>query len=51
MKVYIYLHRPFNKSLVVYIEQAKKIAYDAVQAVVGNENVVYSKEKVNDWCR
>ena len=32
-------------------EQAKKIAYDAVQAVVGNENVVYSKEKVNDWCR
>ena len=32
-------------------EQAKKIAYDVVQAVVGNENVVYSKEKVNDWCR
>ena len=29
--------------------KVEKIAEQAMSAVVGNENIVYAKEKVNDW--
>ena len=32
-------------------EKVQKIAQQAVEAVVGGENTVYVKEKVNDWCK
>ena len=32
-------------------EQVQKIAQQAVEVVVGSENLVYQKDKVNDWCR
>jgi len=32
-------------------EQVKQIAQQAVEQVVGSENIVYQKEKVNQWCQ
>ena len=31
--------------------KVEKIAQNAIASVVGGEQVVYAKEKVNDWCR
>ena len=32
-------------------EQVKQIAQTAVEQVVGSDNIVYQKEKVNQWCQ
>jgi len=31
-------------------EQVQKIAQQAVELVVGSDNIVYQKDKVNQWC-
>ncbi len=31
-------------------EQVKQIAKSALESVVGSDNIVYQKEKVNQWC-
>eukprot|EP00347_Sterkiella_histriomuscorum_P001171 403373054 len=32
-------------------EQVQKIAQQAVELVVGSDNIVYQKDKVNQWCQ
>ena len=32
-------------------EQVKQIAQTAVEQVIGSDNIVYQKEKVNQWCQ
>ena len=32
-------------------KKVERIAQQAIQAVVGGEQIIYAKEKVNDWCR
>ncbi len=31
-------------------EQVQKVAQQAVEMVVGSDNIVYQKDKVNQWC-
>ena len=32
-------------------EQVQKIAQQAVEVVVGSDNIVYQKDKINQWCQ
>ncbi|CDW77188.1 UNKNOWN [Stylonychia lemnae] len=32
-------------------EQVQKVAQQAVELVVGSDNIVYQKDKVNQWCQ
>lgn len=32
-------------------EQVQKVAQLAVEQVVGSDNIVYQKDKVNQWCQ
>ena len=31
--------------------KVERIAEQAIRTVVGGEQIIYAKEKVNDWCR
>ena len=40
----------FDEDLELNTEEVQKIAKNAIEQVVNQENVSYQKDKVNQWC-